>query len=176
MKKKGNYNFKTTDFEQQNYKTDQEIIVEDFNIEGLVSGRYWVNAFRGKKNIDINLRIEYKRKFLCSRCLDEFYLEKEIYRKVEAVENENLISSGENQAVNEEEDENLIYFDGETINLYNIIKDLVVLDEEMKKLCSDNCKGLCPYCGVNLNRNQCECSIEKNRKNPFDILATLDDK
>ncbi|MGC9366200.1 MAG: YceD family protein [bacterium] len=176
MNKEGNYCFKITDFEKQNFKTQQKINNGDFNIEGLISGNYWINAFRGKKNIDINLRIEYKRKFLCSRCLEEFVEERNIYRKVEAVENVNVSLPFEGQKINEEEDENLIYFDGETINLYNILKDLIVLDEEMKLLCSEQCRGLCPVCGINLNKKQCSCTVEKSSKNPFDILATLDDK
>jgi uncharacterized protein len=28
----------------------------------------------------------------------------------------------------------------------------------MKPLCRDDCKGLCPQCGTNLNRETCTCS------------------
>ena len=32
-----------------------------------------------------------------------------------------------------------------------------VLTLPMKPLCSDDCKGLCPVCGTNLNRGTCDC-------------------
>jgi len=32
-----------------------------------------------------------------------------------------------------------------------------VLSLPMKPLCSEGCKGLCPVCGTNLNRNTCDC-------------------
>ena len=30
----------------------------------------------------------------------------------------------------------------------------------MKRLCKDDCKGLCPHCGKNLNEEECNCKIE----------------
>lgn len=36
-------------------------------------------------------------------------------------------------------------------------EDAFILDMDTKTLCSEDCKGLCPGCGVNLNREPCRC-------------------
>ncbi|WDU84060.1 YceD family protein [Caloramator sp. Dgby_cultured_2] len=43
------------------------------------------------------------------------------------------------------------------INLEDMIIDNIILSYPAKILCSDDCKGLCPVCGKNLNEGQCEC-------------------
>ncbi len=36
-----------------------------------------------------------------------------------------------------------------------------MLSVPMKPLCSDECKGICPSCGANLNAAGCGCRIER---------------
>jgi uncharacterized protein len=49
----------------------------------------------------------------------------------------------------------------DTINLTDDIRDYALLAIPMKSLCSENCKGLCPNCGANLNDGPCKCKEEK---------------
>ena len=44
------------------------------------------------------------------------------------------------------------------INLYEILKDYLLSVIPIKKLCGDNCLGLCKVCLVNLNLNKCICA------------------
>lgn len=37
----------------------------------------------------------------------------------------------------------------------------VLLDEPMKSLCRDDCRGLCPVCGTNRNESTCDCDSSK---------------
>ena len=46
------------------------------------------------------------------------------------------------------------------IDLQEDVLDFAKLTIPMKKLCEDDCKGLCSSCGVNLNSNECNCSNE----------------
>ena len=39
--------------------------------------------------------------------------------------------------------------------------------------CSEDCKGLCPVCGCDLNTVQCSCVREKEKENPFSALEQL---
>ena len=55
-------------------------------------------------------------------------------------------------------DMGLVYFQGDTIDLRSTIQEQVVMDIPIKSLCSRECKGLCPGCGVNLNFAACTCS------------------
>lgn len=45
-----------------------------------------------------------------------------------------------------------------TVDLAPRIRETVVLNMPMVIVCSESCRGLCPACGVNLNRESCECS------------------
>lgn len=49
------------------------------------------------------------------------------------------------------------YYRGDFIDLAPIICEQIVLQAPMKILCSEDCKGLCPYCGTNLNTGSCNC-------------------
>jgi len=43
------------------------------------------------------------------------------------------------------------------ILLDSILKDNIILNLPVKKVCDDDCKGLCPRCGANLNEKTCDC-------------------
>lgn len=43
------------------------------------------------------------------------------------------------------------------LNLDELVEEDVNLALPTKYLCNDECKGLCPMCGKNLNKNQCDC-------------------
>ncbi|KAF0159969.1 MAG: uncharacterized protein FD159_143 [Syntrophaceae bacterium] len=49
------------------------------------------------------------------------------------------------------------YYRGDFIDLAPMICEQIVLQAPMKILCADDCKGLCPRCGVNLNNGSCNC-------------------
>lgn len=49
------------------------------------------------------------------------------------------------------------YYRGEFIDLAPMICEQIVLHAPMRILCADDCKGLCPRCGVNLNTGSCNC-------------------
>ena len=47
--------------------------------------------------------------------------------------------------------------EGETFDLDEIIREELILNMDMTVLCSEDCKGLCPRCGKNLNEGDCGC-------------------
>ncbi len=57
------------------------------------------------------------------------------------------------------DDGNVIPFEGPAIDLLPTVWEEVVLGMPSKVLCSEDCKGLCPKCGANLNREQCGCDV-----------------
>ena len=56
-----------------------------------------------------------------------------------------------------EEDEDMVLLEEGTVDLDQLAYTAYVLDMDTKYLCSEDCKGLCPGCGVNLNREACRC-------------------
>ena len=49
---------------------------------------------------------------------------------------------------------------GDEIDLAHEIEEQVVMDIPLKALCEEECKGLCPACGTDLNTGSCTCSRE----------------
>lgn len=54
-----------------------------------------------------------------------------------------------------------------------IIKQSLLIDAPLQPLCKDDCKGLCPICGQNLNVSQCCCKSEPDPSSPFAALKDL---
>jgi|LSQX01.1.fsa_nt_gb uncharacterized protein len=57
-------------------------------------------------------------------------------------------------------DSDIVYFEGNSINLNEIIISNIIVNIDMKYLCSKDCKGLCPKCGQDLNIGICKCNNE----------------
>lgn len=57
----------------------------------------------------------------------------------------------------EPEEEEIILFSGEEIELAPYIMDEILLNWPGQILCRPDCKGICPHCGVNLNETTCNC-------------------
>ena len=51
------------------------------------------------------------------------------------------------------------YYQGDFIDLTSIICEQIILQVPIKALCSEECKGLCPHCGTNLNISSCDCHL-----------------
>ena len=45
----------------------------------------------------------------------------------------------------------------DTVDLAKIVDDEIILGTPTMFLCSDDCKGICQGCGVNLNKDSCKC-------------------
>jgi len=100
----------------------------------------------------------------CSRCLENYQNEYDI-RFENILAREPL--SGETEEVELQNDDMCYSFNhGEGINMIDIVSEQILLDIPMKTLCSVDCKGLCTECGSNLNIEQCECHLKKEKVDP----------
>lgn len=45
----------------------------------------------------------------------------------------------------------------EVIDVTEVIENNIIIELPIKRLCKENCKGLCQQCGVNLNFSKCKC-------------------
>ncbi len=50
------------------------------------------------------------------------------------------------------------YYQGEGLLLEDVLREQVLLALPIKAICREDCKGLCPHCGSNLNQEQCNCT------------------
>ena len=56
-----------------------------------------------------------------------------------------------------EADLSLSVFDGETIDINEIVKEQILLTVPARTLCREDCKGICPECGIDRNTGECSC-------------------
>ena len=69
-------------------------------------------------------------------------------------------------------DLDLDYYTGEIVDLESLLREQIILMMPLKPLCDETCKGLCPQCGANLNKEACACQTN-NANSPFAKLAKL---
>ena len=50
------------------------------------------------------------------------------------------------------------YYEGEGLLLEDAVREQVLLALPLKMICREDCKGLCPQCGQNLNEGACSCT------------------
>jgi uncharacterized protein len=64
--------------------------------------------------------------------------------------------------------------DSNIIDLNDFVMEFLELEVPIRYLCNEDCKGLCPKCGKNLNEGECDCP--KKEKNPaFKVLDNFFD-
>ncbi|MDK9717592.1 MAG: DUF177 domain-containing protein [Trichlorobacter sp.] len=99
----------------------------------------------------------------CSRCLCSF--DRTVFSRFTIFFREGVAVNHEEEDEVELNEHDLIStcFSGDEIDLMPEIAEQVALDIPLKPLCSENCKGLCPVCGIDLNSGSCSCVIEQKQ-------------
>ena len=61
------------------------------------------------------------------------------------------------------------FFSGDGVALADVVAEQVILSVPMKVVCRPDCRGLCPVCGVDRNREACQCPTARP-ESPFASL------
>ncbi len=95
----------------------------------------------------------------CDRCLTPFPRELGFKFNVYLTPPPDDVDKAEIELM--EEDMEVFFVRDEMADLDEIIREQIYLALPLKNICHDNCLGLCPKCGCNLNKEKCECEQEK---------------
>ena len=108
--------------------------------------------------IKVSGRISTEVQMPCSRCLSEVSWELNLdvlvcYSPVssensDALEQERELSS---------DDLGVVPLTGEEIDIRSELEQEVIMAIPQHVLCKEDCAGLCPVCGTDLNQNKCTC-------------------
>ena len=112
----------------------------------------------------------------CARCLDDFDLDIDGH-----VEGYFLLPEAEEPEDRDEDDYERLSED-HVIDLTPLLQAAILVDVPLVPLCREDCKGLCPDCGANLNRETCDCAEKRAQErasfedaaNPFSVLKGID--
>lgn len=87
----------------------------------------------------------------CARCL------KELTVPLAFDFSETLVQDGEET----DDKDSVVVFCGNTVDLSEIVSGNVLLNLSYRYLCSEDCRGICPKCGKDLNRGACNCKEDE---------------
>lgn len=98
--------------------------------------------------LNLDACISADLELICSRCLQPFtyHYDGEL--------NEKFTLNSDNK------DDDVIFMDGDSLNITEIIENNIIMSLPIKHLCSEDCKGLCQVCGANLNQSSCNCDTK----------------
>jgi uncharacterized protein len=118
-----------------------------------------VEEHHGKHQIikDIRLRGELATllELICARCLEP--VEQDVERTFELLYRPVGVDAGRDELSVTDAEAEIGYYQGQGILLEDVLREQVLLALPLKITCREDCKGLCPQCGANLNQQQCSC-------------------
>jgi len=122
---------------------EEEIQPEDLDIDiGIMrfpdALKLRAEAYKSGDDLTVEAHIEGEKEFTCSLCLEEFnnLFEKDI----------------------------TLHYDIKGLDSVTIdadVRDEILVDHPIRILCRPDCKGLCPFCGANLNEDSCDCKRDE---------------
>lgn len=126
------------------------------------------------ESVHVRGRLEARLELQCGRCLDPFPF---------AVDQELDLFYLPHEAEQEDEEEDEVelsdrdmvvaYYQGNRLDLGEMVREQLFLSAPMKRLCREECTGLCPSCGANRNVSPCGCKPTEDQDARFAPLKDL---
>ncbi|MBR1841782.1 MAG: DUF177 domain-containing protein [Oscillospiraceae bacterium] len=66
------------------------------------------------------------------------------------------------EELQDEDSEDYYLIEGDEVDIGEVARDALVLNMPTRFLCDEDCKGLCPKCGKNLNEGPCDCGEDQD--------------
>jgi len=121
-----------------------------------------VEEHHGKRQVikDIRLkgRLSTGLDLQCARCLEP--VKQDVKREFELLYRPLGADAGRDELSVTDAEAEIGYYQGNGIELEDVLREQVLLALPLKITCRPDCKGLCPQCGKNLNQEQCSCTRE----------------
>ncbi len=129
--------------------TDAEFMGEDFLFP---TPLHLTGDIRNNtKNLELNAKVSGNMQVHCSRCAKPFTSPVSFKVREILIREDGEISP----------DSDVVIFSGYTVDLTEIVTNNFFMNVSGQYLCKDDCKGLCPTCGCDLNEETCDCNHEQ---------------
>jgi uncharacterized protein len=117
-----------------------------------------VKLMRTTGGVLMTLTGETSLRVACSRCLDPVVVPIVLSFEEEFLQTVDVITG---LSLNAPQDDPALLIDGHhDLHLADLIREYLLLELPMHALCRQDCKGLCPQCGHNLNSEPCTCNSD----------------
>jgi len=142
---------------EQAYAPDQMTALGDAESFTVVApAELAFDIYKDKDQFRLIGRVKTTLELLCSRCLEPFTLP--VDSEFDLRYQPHSENTGEGEREVEEDDLTTAFYRNDEIDLGQLMTEQFYLALPMKPLCRPDCKGLCPTCGVNWNRDTCTCA------------------
>jgi uncharacterized protein len=119
-----------------------------------------VQEHHGKRQLINDIRIvgEFSTKveLACARCLDP--ITRDVANNFDLLYRPRGVDAGKEELSVTAAEAEIGYYQGEGVLLEDVLREQLLLALPLRAICRDDCKGLCPHCGKNLNLEQCNCA------------------
>ena len=122
-------------------------VVGDVEMVGEVS--------RNAAKTDVRGSVKAPLEVDCTRCLTPVRHELDVVFQIDFVGRELLPESKETHLESNDLDTDIL--ESDEIDLTEIAREQILLNLPETTLCRDECKGICPMCGTDLNEGDCRC-------------------
>jgi uncharacterized protein len=106
--------------------------------------------------VSVSGHVETRVELECDRCLRPVELPVSADFALEYITG--AVYESSSAAALSEEELSVSVFDGESIDVDEIVKEQILLAVPARTLCREDCKGICPQCGIDLNTEECSCT------------------
>ena len=136
-----------------------ELVLEDDRLRLLSPPTVSGQTRQEGRRVHVSGRLTARVQVECDRCLKLVELPVDSEFKLEYVTAEDYQAQ---QAVELTEDDlDLSVFDGEVIDIDELVTEELLLAVPDHVLCNENCKGICAMCGADRNSTDCECETKQ---------------
>jgi DUF177 domain-containing protein len=130
-----------------------ELLTGDTNLQ--LTSRFDIDLQLNKvlKEVMVSGNVQFSIEATCSRCLKTVKLDLKPEVNLVLIPREGV----------EDKDENINHetYIGDEVDIGGYIREQIAMSLPFKVVCTENCKGLCSNCGLNLNTEQCDCESEQ---------------
>ena len=108
------------------------------------------------QDIRLNGELATGLEMACARCLEPVV--QDVKREFDLLYRPLGIDAGREEMSVTGAEAEIGYYQGEGLLLEDALREQVLLALPLKVICRQDCKGLCPQCGMNLNAERCSCA------------------
>jgi uncharacterized protein len=133
---------------------------------------YSITVIKNKDELFVNGTTKCRVEDICFRCLTP--VQADVKGAVEAAYIYGNINDTSAQDRELESLENVIYYVGSEIDIFDRVIEALIVSLPERFLCRDTCKGLCQYCGADLNEDpNHSCEHEEYKDDNLTLLEQL---
>lgn len=111
--------------------------------------------YRAGRELFFHGQLQGRVRGICGRCVEDFFFA--VVKKFDFVLTPDPLPACKSRELTRDE-LGMSFYSGDEVDLAPFIREQALLALPLRSLCDENCRGLCPGCGVDLNHRPCSCS------------------